>query len=94
MSTFLGACCKADFDDVLTLEYFCYFSIYCINCRDDWGRLCTHVTAIDALVIHSYDKQFRSDMVKRELNKVLIEKNPGDICPFFSLYSFRQRIKV
>ncbi|XP_071130686.1 poly(ADP-ribose) glycohydrolase-like isoform X2 [Mytilus edulis] len=37
--------------------------------RDDWGRLCTHVTAIDALVIHYYDKQFRGDIVKRELNK-------------------------
>ncbi|CAC5366747.1 PARG [Mytilus coruscus] len=37
--------------------------------RDDWGRLCTHVTAIDALVIHHYDRQFKGDIVKRELNK-------------------------
>lgn len=39
-------------------------------CRDDWGRICTDVTAIDALVIHSHEKQFRSDLLKRELNKV------------------------
>lgn len=37
--------------------------------RDDWGRLCTHVVAIDALVIHYHSKQFRGDIVKRELDK-------------------------
>lgn len=37
--------------------------------RDDWGRLCTDVVAIDALIIHGYHRQFKSDLVIRELNK-------------------------
>ncbi|KAJ8317850.1 hypothetical protein KUTeg_002941 [Tegillarca granosa] len=37
--------------------------------RDSWGHICTEVVAIDALVIHDYGRQFRKDLVKRELNK-------------------------
>ncbi|XP_060067436.1 poly(ADP-ribose) glycohydrolase-like [Ylistrum balloti] len=37
--------------------------------RDDWGRRCTDVVAIDALIFHGYARQFKSSSVTRELNK-------------------------
>ncbi|XP_062573298.1 poly(ADP-ribose) glycohydrolase-like isoform X2 [Saccostrea cucullata] len=37
--------------------------------RDDWGRLCTDVVAIDALIIREHSHQFKTGSVIRELNK-------------------------
>ncbi|XP_025114398.1 LOW QUALITY PROTEIN: poly(ADP-ribose) glycohydrolase-like [Pomacea canaliculata] len=38
--------------------------------RDSWGRRCTEVVAIDALVFHGdYKKQFQRTNIRRELNK-------------------------
>ncbi|CAH1794556.1 unnamed protein product [Owenia fusiformis] len=37
--------------------------------RDAWGRVNTEVVAIDALVFHQYNDQFKTGLVKRELNK-------------------------
>ncbi|KAK3092078.1 hypothetical protein FSP39_024998, partial [Pinctada imbricata] len=37
--------------------------------RDEWGRLCTDVVAIDALVIREFGRQFKMDQIRRELNK-------------------------
>eukprot|EP00118_Oscarella_pearsei_P008777 m.46863 g.46863 ORF g.46863 m.46863 type:complete len:618 (+) comp33742_c0_seq2:56-1909(+) len=39
------------------------------NPRDSWGRLCTQVVAIDALITSSYTSQFRPGLIRRELNK-------------------------
>lgn len=37
--------------------------------HDAWGRRETEIVAIDALVIHQYEDQFRPDFLRRELNK-------------------------
>lgn len=37
--------------------------------RDGWGRRCTDVVAIDALIFHGYPRQFKSGCVIRELDK-------------------------
>ncbi|KAL5018027.1 hypothetical protein ScPMuIL_003749 [Solemya velum] len=37
--------------------------------RDRWGRICTEVVAIDALVFNDFEKQFQKRMVERELSK-------------------------
>ncbi|OWF39385.1 poly(ADP-ribose) glycohydrolase-like [Mizuhopecten yessoensis] len=37
--------------------------------RDNWGRLCTDVVAIDALIFHGTARQFKSHSVVRELDK-------------------------
>ena len=42
--------------------------------RDSWGRRLTEVVAIDALRYHHYSEQFRPGFIKRELNKVSLEK--------------------
>ncbi|KAK2159116.1 hypothetical protein LSH36_158g03039 [Paralvinella palmiformis] len=37
--------------------------------RDSWGRICTQIVAIDALVFKSYRDQFHENLIRRELNK-------------------------
>ena len=39
--------------------------------RDGWGRHCTQLVAIDALVFDNHSNQFETSNVMRELNKVL-----------------------
>ncbi|XP_038128669.1 poly(ADP-ribose) glycohydrolase-like [Cyprinodon tularosa] len=37
--------------------------------RDDWGRRCTEIVAIDALLFRNFLEQFHCDKINRELNK-------------------------
>ena len=43
--------------------------------RDTWGRRCTEVVAIDALVVPNHTEQFQTYHVRRELNKVSCTNN-------------------
>ncbi|XP_033114188.1 poly(ADP-ribose) glycohydrolase-like [Anneissia japonica] len=37
--------------------------------RDDWGRRCTEIVAVDALVFHSKAAQYKTNLLTREINK-------------------------
>ena len=39
--------------------------------RDGWGRRCTQLVAIDALMLSRQSNQFEASKVSRELNKVI-----------------------
>ena len=44
--------------------------------RDGWGRRCTQLVAIDALVFDDQSNQFETSKVSRELNKVCRPEAP------------------
>ncbi|XP_065838087.1 poly(ADP-ribose) glycohydrolase-like isoform X2 [Oscarella lobularis] len=55
-----------------------------VTARDAWGRLCTQIVAIDALVFPSYLSQFRPGFIRRELNKAFCgfsSTRPAPILP-------------
>ena len=53
-----------------------YYSVLYLY-RDSWGRRCTELVAIDALIFRTYVDQFHENLVQRELNKVCNETFGG-----------------
>ena len=62
-----------------SIEWRIIIILFFFLSRDPWGRRCTEVVAIDALVIRSYKTQFGSRNVMRELNKVIVFLFDNDI---------------